>query len=216
MALKCNIVPVTPYVQNCSIIMCEASGAAAIVDPGGDIERIIAAVDAMGAKPEQVWITHGHMDHCSAAEAVRQHYGIPIIGPHIEDKFWIDQLPESCAMLGIAPVDPFEPDQWLQDNDTLALGEYNFDVKHCPGHTPGHVVFYNAAQKVAFVGDVLFQGSIGRTDFPRGDHATLINSIQTKLWPLGDDITFVSGHGPTSTFGAEKRSNPFVADPRYR
>ena len=216
MALKCNIVPVTPYAQNCSIIMCESSGKAAIVDPGGNIEKIIAAVDEMGAKPEQVWITHGHMDHCSAADAVRVHYGIPIEGPHIEDKFWIDQLPESCAMLGIAPVEPFEPDRWLHDNDTLELGDYVFDVKHCPGHTPGHVVFVNEAQKISFVGDVLFQGSIGRTDFPRGDHATLINAIETKLWPLSDDITFVPGHGPTSTFGQEKRSNPYVADPRYR
>lgn len=216
MSLKCSIVPVTPFQQNCSITMCETSGKAVIVDPGGDIERIIAAVDKMGATLEKIWLTHGHMDHCSAADVVRKHYGIPIEGPHIDDKFWIDQLPEHCERVGILPAQPFEPDRWLEDNDTLTLGDYSFDVKHCPGHTPGHVVFVNHEQRLAFVGDVLFQGSIGRTDFPRSNHDDLISSIKTKLWSLDDDITFVPGHGPTSTFGHEKRSNPFVADPRYR
>ena len=216
MALKCNIVPVTPFVQNCSILMCETTGQAAIVDPGGDIDRIIAAVEAMGAKPTKVWLTHGHMDHCSAADGIRSHYDIPIEGPHKADTFWIDQLPESCTMMGMAAVPPFESDRWLDDGDTVSVGDYSFDVKHCPGHTPGHVVFVSESEQLAFVGDVLFQGSIGRTDFPMSNHDDLINAIKTKLWTLDDDITFVSGHGPNSTFGAEKRSNPFVADPRYR
>lgn len=214
--MKCAIVPVTPYQQNCSILICEATKKAAVVDPGGDVERIKEALEETGCTLEKVFITHGHMDHCAAADVVRKEFNVPIEGPHEADKFWIDQLPMSCQMSGFPHADPFTPDRWLNDNDTIRFGEVELEVKHCPGHTPGHVVFYNKASKLAIVGDVLFKGSIGRTDFPMSNHDDLIDAINNKLWPLGDDITFVPGHGPVSTFGEEKRSNPFVADPRYR
>lgn len=214
--MKCAIVPVTPYQQNCSILICESTKKAAVVDPGGDIERIKEALAETGCTLEKVFITHGHMDHCAAADVVRQEFGVPIEGPHEADKFWIDQLPMSCQMSGFPHADPFTPDRWLLDNDTICFGDVELAVKHCPGHTPGHVVFYNEDAKLAIVGDVLFKGSIGRTDFPMSNHDDLIDAINNKLWPLGDDITFVPGHGPVSTFGEEKRTNPFVADPRYR
>lgn len=214
--MKCAIVPVTPYQQNCSILICEATKKAAVVDPGGDVERIKEALEETGCTLEKVFITHGHMDHCAAADVVRKEFNVPIEGPHEADKFWIDQLPMSCQMSGFPHADPFTPDRWLNDNDTIRFGDVELEVKHCPGHTPGHVIFYNKASKLAIVGDVLFKGSIGRTDFPMSNHDDLIDAINNKLWPLGDDITFVPGHGPVSTFGEEKRSNPFVADPRYR
>ncbi len=216
MGLKCSIVPVTAYMQNCSVLMCDETKDAVLVDPGGDIEKLIDALDKMGATLKKIWLTHGHMDHCAAADILRQRFNIPIQGPHIEDKFWIDQLPEVCRMTNFPPAEAFEPDIWLNDGDTVEIGNQVLSVKFCPGHTPGHVVFYSEQSRLAFVGDVLFQGSIGRTDFPRGDFDTLINSITSQLWPLGDDVTFVPGHGPTSTFGHEKQTNPFVADARYR
>lgn len=213
--MKVAIVPVTAFQQNCSILVCEATKKAALVDPGGDVPRLKEALKKMGVTLEKIFLTHGHMDHCSAAGEIRDEFGVPIEGPQIEDKFWIDQLGSSSKMFGFPDSEPFEPDRWLNDGDTVQFGEQTLSVLYCPGHTPGHVVFFHAAQKLAFVGDVLFQGSIGRTDFPRGDHATLINSIRSKLWPLGDDVTFVPGHGPTSTFGEERAHNPFVADKRY-
>lgn len=213
--MKCGIVPVTAYQQNCSIFVCEESGAAAVVDPGGDIEQIEDGLEQLGGKLDKILLTHGHMDHCAAADVLRQKYGVPIIGPHKDDAFWIDQLPKWCEMTGFPRAEAFTPDQWLNEGDTVELGKHTFDVRHCPGHTPGHVIFFNKDMKVAMVGDVLFQGSIGRTDFPRGDHDTLIQSIQDKLWPLGDDVTFIPGHGPTSTFGHERQTNPFVADTRF-
>jgi glyoxylase-like metal-dependent hydrolase (beta-lactamase superfamily II) len=185
------------------------------VDPGGDIDNILAAVDKMGATVEKIILTHAHMDHCAASDVLRQRLKVPIEGPHREDKFWLDQLPEVCKVSGFPHADAFLPDRWLQDGDTVTVGEQVLRVFHCPGHTPGHVVFLYEEQKVAWVGDVLFQGSIGRTDFPRGNHEELVASIRQKLFPLGDDITFIPGHGPTSTFGQERRSNPFVADSRY-
>ena len=215
MSIKVAIVPVTPYQQNCSIIKCEATGKGALVDPGGDIERIMQAVDEMGIELEKILLTHGHMDHCAAAGVLREQLGIPIEGPATGDAFWIDQLPESCKMMGVPPVDPFVPDRWLEEGQSVTVGELEFQVFHCPGHTPGHVVFLYPEQKVAWVGDVIFQGSIGRTDFPRGNHADLVSSIRDKLFPLGDDITFIPGHGPTSTFGQERATNPFVADENY-
>jgi glyoxylase-like metal-dependent hydrolase (beta-lactamase superfamily II) len=215
MSIQCSIVPVTAYQQNCSIIKCLATSKAAIVDPGGDIERILGAVEQMDAEVEKIILTHGHMDHCAASDVLRQQLSIPIEGPHKEDDFWIAKLPEWCQMSGFPHADAFEPDRWLEEGDEVTVGEQTLRVLHTPGHTPGHVVFLYEPQKVAWVGDVLFQGSIGRTDFPRGDHQQLIDSIRGKLFPLGDDITFIPGHGPTSTFGAERTSNPFVADPNY-
>lgn len=215
MSIRVAIVPVTPYQQNCSILKCEATGEAAVVDPGGDVERILEAAREMGANLRKVLLTHGHMDHCAASDVLRQQLDIPIEGPQREDAFWIDRLPEWCQMSGFPHADAFVPDRWLEDGDTVTVGEQTLKVFHCPGHTPGHVVFLHEGQRIAWVGDVLFQGSIGRTDFPRGDHQQLIDSIRDKLFPLGDDITFIPGHGPTSTFGQERRSNPFVADARY-
>ena len=215
MSFKCAIVPVTAYMQNCSVLVCEQTGKAAVVDPGGDIDRIEAAIAKLGGELEVILLTHGHMDHCAAADVMRQKYAVPIVGPHKEDAFWIDKLPEWCNMVGFPPADPFVPDRWLEEGDSVTVGAETMSVQHTPGHTPGHVVFFHQGMKLALVGDVLFQGSIGRSDFPRGDHDTLIRSIKEKLWPLGDDVTFIPGHGPTSTFGEERRSNPFVADPRY-
>ena len=215
MPIQCVIVPVTPYQQNCSVIKCETSGRAAIVDPGGDVDRILAAVQQLDATVEKIILTHAHMDHCAAADVLRQQLEVPIEGPHRDDQFWLDKLPEWCQMSGFPHADAFLPDRWLQQGDTVTVGEQVLEVLHCPGHTPGHVVFLHEPQRVAWVGDVLFQGSIGRTDFPRGNHEQLVASIRDRLFPLGDDITFIPGHGPTSTFGQERRSNPFVADSRY-
>ena len=215
MSIKVSVVPVTPYQQNCSIIKCETTGKAAVVDPGGDIDRILSAAEKMGAKIEKIILTHGHLDHCSASEEMRTKLSIPIEGPEKADAFWIDKLPEWCKMAGFPNAEAFVPDRWLDDGDTVTVGEISLKVIHCPGHTPGHVVFVSENDRIAWVGDVLFQGSIGRTDFPMSNHQDLIDSIRDKLFPLGDDITFVPGHGPTSTFGQERQTNPFVADSRY-
>jgi glyoxylase-like metal-dependent hydrolase (beta-lactamase superfamily II) len=210
--MKVAIVPVTPFQQNCSILVDEASGKAAVVDPGGDLERVMEALGRTGASLEKILVTHGHLDHCSGAAELRRRTGVPIEGPQREDAFWIDQLAQQGRMFGLPEAQSFMPDRWLEAGDTVSVGEETLAVRHCPGHTPGHIVFVSMTHRVAFVGDVLFQGSIGRTDFPRGDHATLIESIRTQLFPLGDDFTFVPGHGPTSTFGDERRHNPFVSD----
>ena len=215
MSIQVTIVPVTAYQQNCSIIKCVDTGKGALVDPGGDVERVLEAAEKMGAAIEKILLTHGHMDHCAAADVLRQRLAVPIEGPEKEDAFWIDRLPEWCQMSGFPHADAFAPDRWLEQGDTVTVGAQTLQVFHCPGHTPGHVVFLHSGERMAWVGDVLFQGSIGRTDFPRGDHDQLIHSIRDTLFPLGDDITFVPGHGPTSTFGQERRSNPFVADTRY-
>jgi hydroxyacylglutathione hydrolase len=210
--MQVAIVPVTPFQQNCSVIVDETTGKAAVVDPGGDLDRIMAALEKTGATLEKILLTHGHLDHCSGAAELRRRTGVPIEGPQREDGFWIAQLPQAAANYGFPPAQVFEPDRWLEDGDTVTVGNAVLGVHHCPGHTPGHIVFYSEAQRLAMVGDVLFAGSIGRTDFPRGDHATLIRSITQKLWPLGEDVTFIPGHGPLSTFGKERESNPFVSD----
>jgi hydroxyacylglutathione hydrolase len=215
MTMKCAIVPVTAYQQNCSILICEQTRRAALVDPGGEVPRLRDALGQLGVTLEKVLLTHGHLDHCAAADTVRQEFGVPIEGPHAEDAFWIDQLPAASKRLGFPPAEPFVPDRWLNDGDTVTFGNQTLEVLHCPGHTPGHVVFHHRGVKLALVGDVLFQGSIGRTDFPRGDHDTLVRAIREKLWPLGDDVTFVPGHGATSTLGHERLHNPFVADKRF-
>lgn len=211
-SLQIAIIPVTPFQQNCSLLWCTETKKAAVVDPGGDLDTIDAAIAEHGVTLEKILITHGHIDHAGSAGAFAECHGVPIEGPHKDDTFWIDQAKESGATYGLPEAAPFIPDRWLVDGDTVTVGNLTMQVLHCPGHTPGHVVFYEPTTNVAVVGDVLFQGSIGRTDFPRGNHADLINAITTKLWPLGDDVTFVPGHGPTSTFGAERQSNPFVGD----
>ena len=198
-----------------SIIQCEQTGLAAIVDPGGDIELIEAAVSEMGATVEKILLTHGHLDHCAVADVLRKKLSVPMEGPEEGDRFWIDKLPEWCQMAGFPHADPFVPDRWLNDGETVTVGAQTLEVIHCPGHTPGHVVFLHRDLQLAWVGDVIFAGSIGRTDFPRGNHEQLIHSIREKLFPMGDDIRFVPGHGPDSTFGRERASNPFVADPNF-
>lgn len=210
--MKVFVVPVTPFQQNCSLIVCEQTRRCAVVDPGGDLDQIEAAIAQSGARLEKILLTHGHLDHCGGTAELRRRTGAPVEGPQRDEIFWIEQLPAQGAKFGFGELEAFEPDRWLEGGDTVTVGAIAFAVRHCPGHTPGHVVFVQTEHRVAFVGDVLFQGSIGRTDFPRGDHATLIRSITTQLWPFGDDVTFVPGHGPTSTFGEERRSNPYVAD----
>ncbi|MGL6109624.1 MAG: MBL fold metallo-hydrolase [Rubrivivax sp.] len=214
--MKLAIVPVTPFQQNCSLLICPATNRAAFVDPGGEVDRLFELLAKRGATLEKVLVTHGHIDHCGGVAELAARAGVPIEGPHRDDAFWIDQLDEQGAMFGVAGARSFTPDRWLVGGDVATVGELRFEVRHCPGHTPGHVVFASVTHRVAFVGDVLFQGSIGRTDFPRGDHATLIRSITQQLWPLGDDMQFVPGHGPMSTFGDERRSNPFVGDAALR
>lgn len=209
--MKVAVVPVTPFQQNCSIIVDEATGKAAVVDPGGDLDRILKALADTGATLEKILLTHGHLDHCGGADALRARTGVPIEGPQREDAFWIAQLAESSARHGFQPAQEFTPDRWLEDGDAVTVGNAELQVRHCPGHTPGHVVFVSTGERIAFVGDVLFAGSIGRTDFPRGDHATLIRSIKEQLFPLGDDVAFIPGHGPMSTFGEERQYNPFLS-----
>ncbi len=206
------IVPVTPFQQNCSIVWCTVTKRGAVVDPGGEIDRLLEAAASQDVTLEKILVTHGHLDHAGATADLQARLGVPVEGPQREDAFWIDQLRDQGAKYDMTWCKPFTPDRWLEDGDTVSLGDQTLDVIHCPGHTPGHVVFFHPGARLALVGDVLFQGSIGRTDFPRGDHASLIRSITQKLWPLGDDVAFVPGHGPMSTFGDERQTNPFVAD----
>lgn len=213
--MRAAIIPVTPFEQNCSLIWCTKTMRGALVDAGGDLDRLKLAVERAGVTLEKLLVTHGHMDHCGATGVLAKELGLPVEGPHEDDRFWLDQLEESGARFGI-PAENFLPDRWLADGDTVSVGELELEVVHCPGHTPGHVVFFHRPSHFAIVGDVLFQGSIGRTDFPRGNHQDLIDSITRKLWPLGNDVTFIPGHGPTSTFGEERRSNPFVGDHAVR
>ena len=212
MALKVQVIPVTPFQQNCSLLICDDTRKAAIVDPGGDLEQLLDAIKASGGELEKILVTHGHIDHCGGAARLRELTGAPIEGPQEEDRFWIEQLPAQGVRFGFDDVRAFEPDRWLADGDTASFGRISLAVRHCPGHTPGHVVFFAARERLAIVGDVLFAGSIGRTDFPRGDFDTLIHSITTRLWTLGGDVTFIPGHGPASTFAEERETNPFVSD----
>lgn len=214
MALKYQIVPVTPYEQNCTVVWCDETLQGAVVDPGGDLERVLSVVKRAGVTLTKVLLTHPHIDHAGAALALAETQKLPIEGPQKADLFWIQGLPQQSAMMGFPPARAFTPNRWLEDGDQVTVGRVVFEVIHCPGHTPGHVVFYNAEAKLALVGDVLFEGSIGRTDFPMGDYAALVHSIREKLFPLGDDIAFIPGHGSMSTFGRERRFNPFVADRR--
>ncbi|BAL26754.1 MBL fold metallo-hydrolase [Azoarcus sp. KH32C] len=210
--IQLRIVPVTPFEQNCTILWCDRSRKAAVVDPGGDLGRIYSAVAELGVTVEKILITHGHIDHAGGAAKLARELKVPIEGPQEEDRFWIAGMPQQSKMFGFPDVESFEPDRWLREGDTVTVGEETLRVIHAPGHTPGHVVFFHPEARLALVGDVLFAGSIGRTDFPRGDHAGLIRSIREKLFPLGDDVNFVPGHGPMSTFGDERESNPYVGD----
>ncbi len=210
--LKVEVLPVTPFQQNCSLIWDAETMRGALVDAGGEPERLLAAVRERGVTLEKLLVTHGHLDHIGVVAELAERLGLPIEGPHEDDRFWIELLPDAARQYGFPPARSFTPQRWLHQGDQVTVGSLCFDVLHCPGHTPGHVVFYHAPSQLAIVGDVLFQGSIGRTDFPRGNHGDLIRSIRERLFPLGDDITFVPGHGPLSTFGAERRSNPFVSD----
>ena len=210
--MKVAVIPVTPFQQNCSLLVCEQTNRAAVVDPGGDLELILAAVKEQGAELEKILLTHGHIDHCGGTAQLSEQLGLPVEGPHSDDRFLIDELPQQGLRFGFPQLRSFTPARWLAGGDTVRFGRVELQVRHCPGHTPGHVIFFSPEYRLALVGDVLFAGSIGRTDLPRGDHAALIRSIREQLWPLGPDVTFIPGHGPTSTFGEERESNPFVAD----
>jgi len=212
--LRAAIVPVTPFEQNCSFLWCTQTMRGVLVDPGGDLPRLKQGIEKAGITVEKILVTHGHMDHCGMAGVLALDLGVPIEGPHEDDRFWIEQLDTAQSNYGLEGHS-FEPDRWLKDGDKVTFGNLTLDVIHCPGHTPGHVVFHHAPSHLAVVGDVLFAGSIGRTDFPRGNHQDLIDSITLKLWPLGDDTTFIPGHGATSTFGHERATNPFVADRNF-
>ena len=210
--IRALVVPVTPLQQNCTIVWCTKTLKAAVIDPGGEAPRLLKVIADHGLTLEKIWITHGHLDHAGGTAAIKEATGVPIEGPHPDDQFWIDDIGTSGAKWGMPDARTFTPDRWLHDGDTVTLGDTVFEVYHCPGHTPGHVVFFHREARFAQVGDVLFAGSIGRTDFPRGNFNDLITSITSKLWPLGDDVTFVPGHNQVSTFGAERRGNPYVSD----
>ena len=210
--MKFTIIPVTPFEQNCSLLGCEQTGQAAVVDPGGDIDLVLEAIQRARVVPQKILLTHGHIDHAGGTAEIASRLGLPVEGPQREDRFLIDQLPQQSRMFGFPQLAAFTPDRWLEDGDRVNFGQVELQVLHCPGHTPGHVIFFNASDRLAIVGDVLFDGSIGRTDLPRGDFDTLIRSITGKLWPLGEEVTFLPGHGPLSTIGDQRRFNPFVGD----
>ncbi len=208
--LHYRTLPVTAFQQNCSLVWCSQTREAALIDPGGELPRLLAAVAEAGVTLRQILLTHAHIDHAGGTGQLAREQGLPIVGPHRGDQFWIDGLAQQARLFGFPPAEAFAPTRWLADGDSVSVGDERLDVRHCPGHTPGHVIFHSPSARRAFVGDVLFAGSIGRTDFPGGDHATLIASITQRLWPLGDDTVFIPGHGPESSFGAERRLNPYV------
>jgi hydroxyacylglutathione hydrolase len=204
------IVPVTPFEQNCTLLWCEVTKKAVVIDPGGDVPRIQAAIKQSNVTVEKIWLTHGHIDHVGGAAELRDALKVPIEGPHVEDKFLLDNVVSSGARFGMTGVRDFAPDRWLNEGDQVSIGELTFDILHCPGHSPGSVVYFHKEMRFAHVGDVLFNGSVGRTDLPGGDHATLIKSITEKLLPLGDDVGFICGHGAGSSIGQERLTNPFL------
>lgn len=206
------ILPVTPFAQNCSLLWCATTHKAALIDPGGDVEQLLAALRREDVELDKILLTHGHLDHVGGAKQLARRLGVPILGPEEGDAYWLDILPQQAQMFGFPPAAAFRPDQWLHEGDAVDVGELSLEVLHCPGHTPGHIVFFQPAERLAFVGDVLFQGSVGRSDFPLGNHRDLLHSIRHKLLPLGDDVAFVPGHGAMSDFGTERRSNPFLID----
>lgn len=213
--LQYRIIPVTHYQQNCTLLWCDETRDAAVVDPGGDLDKIRAAIDQLGVNLSQIFLTHGHLDHVGGTAVLARDLNLPIIGPHADDLFWINMLPQQAQMMGFAPVESFTPNRLLVHGDEVRVGNETLQVLHCPGHTPGHVIFFHRPSQLALVGDVLFNGSIGRTDFPRGNHSDLITAIRTRVFPLGDEVRFIPGHGPMSTFGHERATNPFVADKNF-
>jgi hydroxyacylglutathione hydrolase len=208
--LKVAIIPVTAFEQNCSLIWDDRTRIGAVVDPGGDLDRIERGIKEAGITIEKILLTHGHIDHAGGADELRAKLGVKIEGPHLADKMLLDNIEKQGMMYGIDGVRNVKPDAWFEDGDIVMVAGHTFEILHCPGHSPGSVVFFNRAQRFALVGDVLFRGSIGRTDFPYGDHDALITAIKTKLLPLGDDVAFICGHGPTGQFGPERKSNPFL------
>lgn len=210
--LRAFLVPVTPFRQNCSVLWCTKTRLGAVVDPGGDLGEIEKVIAEQKVTLEKVLLTHGHLDHAGGAAKLARRWSVPIEGPHEDDAFLLEGLAEQGHRYGFAGSEACHPTRWLKDGDTVSFGEVELGVRHCPGHTPGHVVFFHSGVKLAIVGDVLFAGSVGRTDFPRGDHEQLVRSITERLWPLGDDIRFVPGHGQMSTFGWERKTNPYVSD----
>ena len=220
--LQYQIIPVTHYQQNCTLLWCDETMHAAVVDPGGNIERILSALVERKLILVKILLTHGHLDHVGGTDALvratqlsENSAPIPIEGPHIDDMFWINMLPQQAQMMGFLTPENFNPNLFFNDGDEVDFGNIRLRIRHCPGHTPGHIIFFHPETKLALVGDVLFKGSIGRTDFPRGNYDDLVNSIRTKLWPLGDDVQFIPGHGPMSTFGQERLHNAFVADKNF-
>ena len=209
-SLRAAFVPVTPFQQNCTLLWSEATTRGAVVDPGGDVDRILDAVEKTGMTVEKILLTHGHIDHAGGAAELKERLGVPIEGPHAADRFLLERLAEAGRSYGIADSREVTPDRWLAEGDEVDVAGIAFTVLHCPGHSPGSVVFVNREQRFALVGDVLFRGSVGRTDLPGGDNQALIASIKTKLLPLEDDVAFVCGHGPTSTIGQERATNPFL------
>ncbi len=208
--MEYHILPVTPFAQNCTLWICPLSRAAVVIDPGGEAVRIRELLEDKQAKLAAILLTHGHLDHVGAAAELAAQLAVPIHGPHPEDAFLLKALPQQAEMFGFPPAQAFAPDHWLAEGDEICFGQQQLEVLHCPGHTPGHVVFFHRASGLAQVGDVLFKGSIGRTDFPRGNHAQLLASIREKLLPLGEGVRFIPGHGPMSTFGEEAAHNPFL------
>lgn len=209
---RAGIIPVTPFQQNCTLIWDDATKVGAVVDPGGDLNRIEAAIREQGVQVEKILLTHGHVDHAAGADELRERLGVPIEGPHQADKFLLDSLPETAANYGLGEARAVTPDRWLDEGDAVTVGDLGFDILHCPGHSPGSVVFVSRDARFALVGDVVFKGSVGRTDLPGGNHEQLIRAIKDKVLPLGDDIAFIPGHGPTSTLGEERATNPFLQD----
>ncbi|HQT43739.1 MAG TPA: MBL fold metallo-hydrolase [Halothiobacillus sp.] len=208
--LEVQIIPVTPFQQNCALIWNTDTLKGAVIDPGGDVHKIAKAVKAAGVTVETIFLTHGHLDHAAGATDLAHLLGVPIVGPQLGDKFLLDSLPEQAIRFGVHGLTVVKPDQWLNEGETISIGGESFEVLHCPGHTPGHVVFVNKPLKFGIFGDVLFRNSVGRTDFAYGNHDDLISAITTKLMVLPDDFAFICGHGESSTIGAERRSNPFI------
>lgn len=208
--LKVQLVPVTPFAQNCSILWDSESKEAVLIDAGGEADKLKAIVQELGISVKQLWITHGHIDHIGAVGELAEHWQVPVIGPHKDDEFWIESLAEVAQQYGFPIPQAVTVNQWLQGGDVVQLGEHQFEVRFAPGHTPGHIMFYNAQHKLLWAGDVLFKGSIGRTDFPKGDYQQLIDSIHRECLSLDDDVQFIAGHGEPSTIGYERLHNPFL------